>query len=294
MTTRPRLTRSVLAVPGATPDLFPKAARSGADQVFLDLEDAVAAANKAAARHLVAEGVRAVEWPDTMTLTVRVNAPGSRWFADDLAWVGEAGDRIDTVLVPKVETPDDVADAGRALAGSTALGLEVLIESASGFLRLAEIAASSPSLEALHFGAGDFAASMGARSTGIGRLDERGRDPWATVKVAIVAAARAHGLRALDSAYDDFRDDDGYLDLARRAAAWGFDGKWAIHPAQVALANRVFSPTEAEISWARRVIAALDEAGEAGLGAAQLDGVMIDAATSRLARRYLEAETPGS
>jgi len=228
------------------------------------------------------------------TLTVRVNAPGSPWFDDDIEWVLGVGDRLDTVLIPKIETADEVVSTAGALSARSALGLEVLIESASGFLHVGAIARSSPSLEALHFGAGDFAASMGARSTGIGRLDQRGEDPWASVKVAIVAAARTHGLRALDSAYDDFRDEAGYLDVARRAAAVGFDGKWAIHPAQVSLANTVFSPTEAELAWAREVRDAMDSAKEAGRGAAQIDGVMIDAATARLARRYLEVVPPPS
>lgn len=287
MTTDFRRIRSVLAVPGATPELFPKAARSGADQVFLDLEDAVAPGDKAGARPLVADGIASVEWPDDMTLTVRVNAPGSPWFEDDLAWVIETGQRLDTVLIPKVDRADELLAVIDALAARPSLGLEVLIESAAGFLEVGAIAGVGPPLEALHFGAGDFAASMGARSTGIGRLDEDGRDPWASVKVTIVAAARSHGLRALDSAYDDFRDEGGYREVARRAASVGFDGKWAIHPGQVSVANEVFSPSDDELAWAQRVREAMEEAAASGRGAAQLDGVMIDAATARLAERYL-------
>ena len=289
------LRRSFLAVPGNNAALFPKAARSGADQVFLDLEDAVAASDKEQARSTVVAGLHDVDWKaGGQSITVRVNAPDTSFIEGDLRQiVTDAGNRLDTILVPKIDRAGDLIEIEQAVRDLEAesgvdepIGLEILIESAAGFLNLAEIAAASTRLEALHFGAGDFAASMGARTTDIGRSGPEG-DQWQAVKIQIVAAARAHGLRPMDSAYDDFKDDQGYLASARRAAAIGFEGKWAIHPAQVPLANQVFTPTETEITRARQILAAMDEAANSGRGAAQIDGKMIDAATTRMAENIV-------
>ena len=287
-----RVQRSLLSVPGSRPDMFPKAARSGADQVMLDLEDAVAPDEKEAARGTAAEGVGCVDWADGQTVTVRINAVDTSWMEDDVRAVATAGGRLDTLMIPKVYGPEDVIRVAGLLdelegsrGGSAPIGLEVLIETARGLTRVNDIAAAHPRLEALHFGAGDFGASMGARTLAIG--DGTGGGRWNAVQIMIAAAARACGLRPIDSAYDDFRDDEGYLAAAQQAAALGFEGKWAIHPRQVPLANRVFSPSPGEVAEARALLEALEAAEAEGRGAALHRGKMIDAASARLAENML-------
>lgn len=285
-----RVQRSLLSVPGSRPDMFLKAARSGADQVMIDLEDAVAPDEKEAARGSTAEGVAGVDWADGQTVTVRINDAGTPWMEDDVR-AAAAGGRLDTLMIPKVNGPEEVVriagllDELEAGGGSAPIGLEVLIETARALTRVNDIAGAHPRLEALHFGAGDFGASMGARTLAIG--DGTGVDRWRAVQTMIAAAARACGLRPIDSAYDDFRDDEGYLAAARRAAALGFEGKWAIHPRQVPLANRVFSPSPEEVSEARALLEALQAAEAEGRGAARYQGKMIDAASARLAENIL-------
>ena len=289
-----RVQRSLLSVPGSRPDMFPKAARSGADQVMIDLEDAVAPDEKEAARVSAAEGLRGVDWKGAgQSITVRINAVDTPWMEDDVRAVAAGTEgRVDTLMIPKVYGPEDVIRVAGLLdelegsrGGSAPIGLEVLIETARGLTRVNDIAAAHPRLEALHFGAGDFGASMGARTLAIG--DGTGGGRWSAVQIMIAAAARACGLRPIDSAYDDFRDDEGYLAAAQRAAALGFEGKWAIHPRQVPLANRVFSPSPEEVAEARALLEALEAAEAEGRGAARYQGKMIDAASARLAENML-------
>ena len=287
-----RVQRSLLSVPGSRPDMFPKAARSGADQVMLDLEDAVAPDEKEAARRSVAEGLGGVDWKGAgQSVTVRINAVGTPWIEEDVR-AGAEG-RVDTLMIPKVYGSEDVIrvaellDELEAERGAEApIGLEVLIETARGLTRVNDIAAAHPRLEALHFGAGDFGASMGARTLAIGD-GGADADRWRAVQTMIAAAARAYRLRPIDSAYDDFNDDKGYLAAARRAAALGFEGKWAIHPRQVPLANQVFSPSPEEVAEARALLEALEAAEAEGRGAARYQGKMIDAASARLAENML-------
>jgi len=196
-------------------------------------------------------------------------------------------------MVPKVTGPNDVIrvaalldELEEAQRVPTPIGLEVLIETARGLAYINEIASSHPRLEALHFGAGDFGASMGARTLSIGEGLGVG-NRWNAARTMIAVAARAHGLRPIDSAYDDFHDDDGYLAEAREAAGLGFEGKWAIHPRQVPLANLVFSPTPDEVEAARGLLKALEAAAAEGRGAARYRGKMIDAASARLADNIL-------
>ena len=290
-----RVQRSLLSVPGSRPDMFPKAARSGADQVMLDLEDAVAPDEKKAARGSVAEGVGGVDWKGAgQSVTVRINAVDTPWMEEDVRAVAAGAEgRVDTLMIPKVYGPEDVIrvagllDEIEAERGAEApIGLEVLIETARGLTRVNDIAAAHPRLEALHFGAGDFGASMGARTLAIGD-GGADADRWRAVQTMIAAAARAYGLRPIDSAYDDFRDDEGFLAAARRAAALGFEGKWAIHPRQVPLANQVFSPSPEEVAEARALLEALEAAEAEGRGAARYQGKMIDAASARLAENML-------
>ena len=289
-----RVQRSLLSVPGSRPDMFPKAARSGADQVMLDLEDAVAPDEKEDARGSVAEGVGGVDWKGAgQSVTVRINAVGTPWMEEDVRSVAGTKGLVDTLMIPKVYGPEDVIrvagllDEIEAERGAEApIGLEVLIETARGLTRVNDIAAAHPRLEALHFGAGDFGASMGARTLAIGD-GGADADRWRAVQTMIAAAARAYGLRPIDSAYDDFNDDKGYLAAARRAAALGFEGKWAIHPRQVPLANQVFSPSPEEVAEARALLEALEAAEAEGRGAARYQGKMIDAASARLAENML-------
>ncbi len=275
--------------------MYPKAARSGADRVMLDLEDAVAPEEKEAARSLVAEGLRGVDWKGAgQSVTVRINAVDTPWMEGDVREVvAGAGSCVDTLMIPKVDGPQDVIriagmlDELEAAHGISApIGLEVLIETARGLACVNDIASAHPRLEALHFGAGDFGASMGARTLAIGDSAGTG-DRWHTVQTMIAVAARAYGLRPIDSAYDDFGDDEGYLAAARRAAGLGYEGKWAIHPRQVPLANRVFSPTPEEVAAAKGLLDALESAAAEGRGAALYQGKMIDAASARLAENML-------
>lgn len=287
------LRRSLLAVPGAKPDLFEKALNGDADRVFLDLEDAVTIADKAAARDHVIRGVRELDWAAAgKAITVRINALDTPFAEQDLREVLDAvADRLDTVMVPKVNGPGDLeaVDAALDRLGSR-VGVEALIETALGLVNVEAIAQSSDRLEALHFGPGDFAASVQARTVSIGGTNpDYPGDQSHYALSRILVACRAFGLAAIDGAYDDFRDASGYTESAQRSAVLGFEGKWAIHPAQVQLANEVYAPAEDEVARARLVLAALEEAAADGRGAAQIDGRMIDAASARMAENIVRA-----
>ncbi len=289
----PRLQRSELAVPGSQPALFRKALDGEADYVFLDLEDAVAPADKERARTNVIAGLLEHDWRGRRkTISVRVNGIDTPYFYRDVVDVIEqAGHRLDTLLVPKVGTTGDVylvdalltqIEAARGIPYK--IGIEALIETALGMANVEAIAQASARLEALHFGVADFAASVRARTVSIGGLNpDYPGDPWHAALCRVITAARAFGLRPLDGPFGDFRDPEGFLASARRAAALGCEGKWAIHPTQVPLANEVFTPPAAEVERARRILDALDVAAREGRGAAQLDGRMIDAASARMA-----------
>ncbi|HXQ29077.1 MAG TPA: CoA ester lyase [Gemmatimonadales bacterium] len=302
-----RLQRSELAVPGSQPALFRKALDGDADYIFLDLEDAVAPADKERARTNVIAGLAEHDWRVRKTVSVRVNGIDTHYFYRDVIDVVEqAGHRLDTLLVPKVGTPGDVYLVDALLTQiETAkgiphrIGIEVLIETAMGMANVEAIAQSSPRLEAMHFGVADFAASVRARTVSIGGLNpDYPGDQWHAALSRMITAARAYGLRPMDGPFGDFRDADGFVASARRAAALGCEGKWAIHPSQVALANEVFTPPAAEVGRARRILEALDAAAREGRGAAQLEGRMIDAASARMAANIvaiaaaIEAKAP--
>lgn len=295
-----RRNRSQLSVPASSMRFIEKAAASDADVVFLDLEDSVAPADKAQARINAARAVGAFDWGDK-TLSVRVNAWDTIWTWRDVTEVLEtASERLDLIMLPKVHNVGDVLALDRLVAQveaetgrSKPVGFELIIESAEGLMNVEAIAAASPRIEALHYGPGDYAASTGARTTVIGEgMAAYPGDPWHYPLSRLLVAARAHGLRVLDGPWSAHADLEGLKTAAERTAALGFDGKWAIHPGQIETINAVFSPDEAELEQARRILDAMDQAAAEGRGAVTLDGRMIDVASIRQARTLLARSRP--
>ncbi len=299
MTTRPdRLSRSMLYVPASRPEMIEKAARSAADAVCIDLEDAVAPDQKESSRANVVRALTALDFSGR-TRMVRINGLDTMYAYRDIIDVIEpAGRAVDCIMLPKTRGADDVRFVDTLLTQVEAkagigrrIGIEAQIETASGFLWLREIAAASDRLESLIFGSGDYAASMRMPLASIGEADEHDAaypgHRWHAVMHGIVAAARAHGLRAIDGPYADFKDAGGFERACRLARAMGFDGKQCIHPAQIAAVNAVFSPAADEIAWARSVVAAYEEATARGQGAVAVGGKMIDAANIRMATTTL-------
>ncbi len=292
-----RLQRSELAVPGSNPALFEKALNSAVDYVFLDLEDAVAPDDKEQARKNVIEALRDLDWKGAgKTISVRINGLDTHYMYRDVVDVMEqAGDQLDTILIPKVGVPADVymveAMVNQIEQGcgfTSRVGLEALIETALGMANVEAIAAYGGRLEALHFGVADYAASNRARTVNIGGLNpDYPGDQWHAALSRMTVACRAHGLRPIDGPFGDFKDPEAYTAAARRAAALGIEGKWAIHPSQIELANEVFSPPEAEVDRARRILQELETAAAEGRGAAAVDGKMIDAASARMAENVV-------
>ena len=304
-----RIHRSELAVPGSNPAMFEKAANSAADVVFLDVEDAVAPDDKAQARKNIIQGLNDIDW-GRKTMMVRINGLDTHYMYRDVVDIVEACPRLDMILIPKVGTPADVyaidmmvTQIETAMGRTKRIGFEVLIETALGMANVEAIAQSSKRLEAMSFGVADYAASTRARTTVIGGVnkdsgvltdrDEDGNreyfwtDPWHAAQTRMMVACRAYGLRPIDGPFGDFSDTDGYLAAANRAAVLGYEGKWAIHPSQIELANQVYTPSEAEVTRARRIMQAMDEAAKAGKGAVSLDGRMIDIASIRMAEALL-------
>jgi len=297
---RSRLQRSELAVPGSSPEMFEKALNSGADFVFLDLEDAVSPLDKISARQNVIKALKEINWREKgKTISVRINSPDTHFMYRDLVEiVEEAGEKLDTILLPKAGTASDVymidclltqIETNKKLKNK--IGIECLIETALGMSNIKEIAKSSERLEALHFGVADYAASLRARTVVIGGLNpDYPGDQWHHGLSKLVMTCRAYGLRAIDGPFGDFNDPDAYVEAAKRGAAIGIEGKWAIHPSQIELANRVFSPPSSEVTKAKRILEELDKAAKAGKGAAQLDGRMIDAASARMAENIVNID----
>ena len=294
---RTRLQRSELAVPGSSPQMFEKALNSDADYIFLDLEDAVSPNDKLTARENTIKALREIDWRGKgKTISVRINSLDTEYmYRDVINIMEEVGDKVDTILIPKVGTESDVYQVDSMLSQiethkkyENKVGIECLIETALGMSNIKEIAKSSNRMEALHFGVADYAASLRARTVVIGGLNpDYPGDQWHHGLSQLVMTCRAYGLRAVDGPFGDFNDPNGYIDAAKRAAAMGFEGKWAIHPSQINLANDVFSPPEAEVSKAKRIIEELEKAASEGKGAAQLDGRMIDAASARMAENIV-------
>lgn len=291
-----RLRRSELATPGSNEAMIAKAAASAADLVFLDLEDAVAPSEKVAARDKIVHGLTTLDW-GRKTRAVRINGIDTEWaYEDVICTVEEAGDALDIIIVPKVKNACDVRWVDTLLTQiekkkrmQRRIGLEVLIEEVEAMIEVEAIARSTPRLEALIFGPGDYSASQGVRSNAVGGISpDYPGDVWHYARNKIIIAARAAGIEAIDGPFADFKDGDGYRRECLRAATLGFTGKWCIHPSQIAIANEVFSPTPHQVERARKMAAAYAEAERQGLGAVAVDGVMVDAASVRLMRNIIE------
>jgi malyl-CoA/(S)-citramalyl-CoA lyase len=305
----PRLHRSELAVPGTDPALFKKAAQSNADVIFLDCEDAVAPDDKEKARANIIRGLNEVDW-GAKTLMVRINGLDTHYMYRDVVDIVEACPRLDMILIPKVGVAADVyavdmlvTQIEAAKKRTRRIGFEVLIETALGMANVEAIAQSSKRLEAMSFGVADYAASTRARTTVIGGVnrdcgvltdpDGAGKrqyfwtDPWHAAQTRMMVACRAYGLRPIDGPFGDFKDPDGYIAAANRAAVLGYEGKWAIHPSQIDLANQVYTPSPAEVTKAERILDAMAQAARDGRGAVSLDGRLIDIASIRMAEALI-------
>ena len=301
-----RLNRSELAIPGSQPNMFEKAAKLDVDVIFLDLEDAVAPDEKEQARKNVIEALNDINW-GKKSMSIRINGLDTHYMYRDVVDVVEqAGQRLDMIMMPKVGTAADVYAIDMLLTQiedakgyKKRIGLEHIIETALGMQNVSDIAAASKRNESLHFGVADYAASTRARTTSIGGANENYAvltgssvtenrelhwgDMWHYAIARMVVAARANGLRPIDGPFGDFSDPKGYRAAAHRAAVLGCEGKWAIHPSQVSLANEVMSPSAADIDGAERILKAMAEAEAAGKGAVSLDGRLIDYASIRQA-----------
>jgi len=307
MAKKNRLNRSELAVPGSSLRMIEKATTAGADGVFIDLEDAVAPDDKAQARKNAIEALNDLDWSKS-TISVRINGLDTHYcYHDIIDVVEQAGDKLDSILVPKVGKPSELEFVALLLSqieaakGLKPISITALIETAMGMANVEAIAQACPDrLEALHFGVADYAASTQARTTSMGGANpaytllthpnEEGQreihwgDQWHFAMSRLVVACRAYGLRPIDGPFGDIADKEGYLSVARSDSALGFEGKWAIHPSQIPLANEVFSPAPEEVEVARQILQAMKQAATEGKGAVSLHGKMIDAASIRQAQ----------
>jgi malyl-CoA/(S)-citramalyl-CoA lyase len=311
--TPPRLHRSELAVPGSNVRMLEKAPNAGADIVMLDLEDAVAPDDKVQARTNVIGALNELDW-SKCAVSLRINGLDTHYCYRDIVDVVEhAGRQLDTIMIPKASCAGDVhlvatllTQIEEAMHLNHRIGISVLIETAMGMLNCEEIARACPErMEAMVFGVADYAASLQSHTTSIGGANphyvmltdpdpdespERQAhwgDQWHYALSRIAVVCRACGLRPIDGPFGDFTDTDGFLASARRAAVLGYEGKWAIHPSQVALANQVFTPDDHLVEKTHRIIAAMKDAAAQGKGAVSLDGRLIDAASIRMAQTLL-------
>jgi len=288
----PTARRSCLSVPGSSASMLAKAPQRGADEVVIDLEDAVATSAKDEARDTVVAALQEPQY-DGVRTAVRVNAPRTPWCHSDVIAMASLAQGPASIVVPKVESAGDLAFVERLLDGVEAaagpgsarapMRVQALIETAAGVARLDEIAGASERLDTLILGYADLSASLGRAAGARAELDS-----WRAIQDAVLVAARTHDVLAIDGPYLGIAVDEGFTAAAARARDMGFDGKWAIHPAQVAALNELFTPSEEEVSHARAVVAALEEAERSGgAGAVALDGQMLDEAVRVAALRVL-------
>ncbi|MBA2125997.1 CoA ester lyase [Hyphomicrobium methylovorum] len=296
-TRKQRLQRSYLAVPGSNPSMIDRALKSAADYVFLDCEDAVAPPEKEQARKNIIQALNDLDWKGAgKSVSVRINGLDTHYmYRDVVDIVEQAGSKLDTILIPKVGVPADVytvecivsqIEVAKGLPHQ--IGTEALIETPLGMANVEAIASASSRLESMHFGVADYSAFNKARTVVIGGLNpDYPGDQWHFPLSRMTVACRAFGLRPIDGPFGGIDDPEGYKAAARRGAALGMEGKWAIHPSQIELANEIYSPTAKEVERAERILVALKEAEAQGKGAASLDGKMIDAASEKMARNLL-------
>lgn len=309
--TRTRLHRSELAVPGSNVRMLEKAPELGADIVMLDLEDAVAPDDKPQARQNVIDALRELDWSGC-SVSLRINGLDTHFcYRDIVDVVEQAGQQLDSIMIPKAGSGADVhlvatllTQIEEAMQLGRKIAICVLIETALGMVNCEEIARACPDrMEAMVFGVADYAASLQSHTTSIGGTnpdygmltdpdnegvrDSHLGDQWHYALSRIAVTCRAYGLRPIDGPFGDFTDPEGYLASARRAAVLGYEGKWAIHPSQIELANEVFTPSERTVEKTHRILAAMQEAAAQGKGAVSLDGRLIDAASIRMAENLL-------
>lgn len=307
-----RLHRSELAVPASSERFFTKAAASAADCIFFDLEDAVAENEKENARARAIAAINEIDWGSKL-VSVRINGLDTRWALKDIVDVVSHCPRLDMILLPKAGTAFDIQFVAhilslleRELQRDKQVGIEALIETALGVANVESIAASSARLEALIFGVGDYTIDMKTYDTVFGSSSERyailtsadaegqrhrhWNDQWHFAMARVANACRANGVRPIDGPYTDYGDPDGFRASASRATALGFEGKWAIHPSQIADANVAFSPTRGQLEWSERTLESLQQSLAAGIGAFGDRGVLVDLAHAKLARAIRERE----
>ena len=290
-----KLRRSCLAVPGSDPRMMAKAAESEADQIFLDLEDAVAPSAKEGARAKIVEALNINDYGEKIRV-IRVNDATTPFMYNDIiTLVQGAGANIDCLMIPKVKDAGELWFVENLLNQlemdldlDRRIGLEVQIETGTGSVNMTEIAQVTDRTETLIFGPGDYAAAIGVPQLDLGMLEpEYPGYQWAYINSQIVNTARTIGADAIDGPYGDYSDAEGFKEMAKRAKLSGMDGKWCIHPSQIALANDVFSPTKELFEYASRIVEAYREATDAGKGAASLDGKMIDEASRKMAENLV-------
>ena len=290
-----RLRRCQLSVPGSSEKMMTKAAAMGVDFVFLDLEDAVAPSEKRPARRKIIDALNGLDWGRT-TRCVRVNDLTTEYAYEDIIEVVEgAGRNLDVIMLPKAMSAADVQFVDKLLSMMEKklglphrIGIDVLIEEVEAMMNVEAIAASTPRLECLIFGMGDYSASQGVSMRDIGGSGGYPGDIWHYQRQRLTIAERANKLDAVDGPFADFRSPETYREEARRAMILGMVGKWAIHPSQVALAQEVFSPIADDVARARDMMRAYEEALAQGLGAVQYEGKMIDIASVRIVRNLVQ------
>jgi malyl-CoA/(S)-citramalyl-CoA lyase len=288
-----RIQRSVLAVPATSDHLFEKAARASADFVFLDIEDTVAPESKNEARLKAIAALNDIDW-GIKTMSVRINALGTEWVHRDILDIVRLCPRLDLVMLPRAQTAFDVQFVDTLLTGlenelrrDKQIGIETIVETALGLANVEHIAGSSNRLESIIFGMGDYSIDMGNYEAVTGASQAQ-QQHWDYALARIANAGRAYGLRPIAGPFTRYSDLAGLRASAERAASLGFEGKWAIHPSQLAICNEVFSPTGSQVEWAERILDAMRDVVATGTGAIGRNGMLLDMAHVRLARIILE------
>jgi len=289
-----RLRRCQLSVPGSSEKMMEKAAALGVDYVFLDLEDAVAYSEKRASRARIVKALNTYDWGKTVRC-VRINDLTTEYAYEDIIEVVEgARENLDMIMLPKAMSASDVQFVDKLLTMmekklglKKRIGIDVLIEEVEAMMRVDEIAASTPRLECLIFGMGDYSASQGVSLRDIGGATGYPGDIWHYQRQRLTIACRANRIDAVDGPYGDFKNPDAYREEARRSMILGMVGKWAIHPSQVAIAQDVFSPRAEDVVKAREMKKVYEAALAQGLGAVQYEGKMIDIASVRIVDNLL-------